>query len=207
MKPEKVFKNEIAQIKNEKLKEFVVACLTIAPKYFYFMPSSMTGKHHPSNELSIGGQVIHVKKMVVAAQIWGALWGLEDLSKDKLIVASLLHDICKCGLEPDLENLKTDIEHPFLVRVLLEKHKIPSKFFNEKGADMVYEPIMRAIESHMGRWTPEDKKELIQKYYKEYSGRMEDRLIIQGLATNDYYVSNGHVDIEILRSEPCMRDF
>lgn len=209
MKPQEVFGAELKLIKAESLRNFTIEGLEKAPKYFWTMPSSTSGKHHPSDEGSIGGQVLHVKRIVVAGIHWCRMWKMSDLAQDEMVVAALLHDICKCGPEDvkDGEIPYTVADHPFYVRPLLEKHSLHTKFFNEKGLLNVYEPIMRAIEAHYGPWTPEDKKELIRSYYNEYqqlakeNAVMKDNhLLMQGLYVADYMSSRNNVFIDVMRN-------
>lgn len=202
MEPYNVFGPELSCIQNTHLRDFAIECLNVAPKYFWTIPSSFSGKYHPVEELSIGGKVLHTKKCFILCKTWAEMQGFEQLTIDILLVASLLHDMCVAGTEyTKEEELHTLPNHAFLVRPLIEKHGIHSKFFNDLGLKKVYEPIMRIIECHMGRWTPEDKIDLVKEYCKEYNENYKEAYkAIVGLITSDYFSSRSFVHVEILRN-------
>lgn len=63
------FENELREIKNDALRSFVARCLEAAPDYFFEMPASTTGRHHPNYALGQGGLVRHVKAAVPSRSI------------------------------------------------------------------------------------------------------------------------------------------
>ncbi|MGI9951388.1 HD domain-containing protein [Moorellaceae bacterium AZ2] len=142
--PNVVFGEEIAHISSPYLKEFVFACLLFAPAYFWQAPASSSGKNHPWWARTQGGLVRHTK-----AAVWVGLELLEahpELQQDKdyIIVALLLHDTLKYGLEGQ----KTVREHPLLPQKYYAEHK---KILGEER----YKKVMDLIASHMGLWGPE----------------------------------------------------
>lgn len=55
---------EIDLISEPKIIKFVKDCLEYAPEYFWRIPASSTGNHHPHFALGEGGLVRHTKAAV-----------------------------------------------------------------------------------------------------------------------------------------------
>ena len=54
---EKVFEMELKLIANNEVRNLVVEVLRLAPRYFWEVPSSTSGRHHPPDENRPGGKV------------------------------------------------------------------------------------------------------------------------------------------------------
>ena len=156
---EQIFKNELNLIKDTQIKGLIVKILSIAPKYFWRIPSSSSGRWHPSDENKVGGKVLHTKRSVYIAYHLARMEQLNEFEKDLLIGAMIVHDICCQGSED--EALGTTIrEHGLLVQ---EKTK-------SLQSSPYYAKIMAILRTHMGRWGPAKPRTELQKlaYIADY---------------------------------------
>lgn len=83
-------------------KDFCKVCYAKAPKEFFYLPTSTSGKYHggpESIENSIGGNIIHTKEVLAMAP--KVLHRYKELIitnfeiEEMLKVSCILHDICK----------------------------------------------------------------------------------------------------------------
>ena len=155
------FKNEINYIKDSSLKKDLKILIGLLPDYFFEIPASSTGKYHPKFALGEGGLVRHTKVAVRFAYelLNNDTVGCKftDHDKDLIIMALLLHDGLKSGLEHDKY---TKFDHPLLI----------SKYIMENTEKLSMDiddvrKICSMIESHMGQWTYDNyhKKEVLPK--------------------------------------------
>lgn len=143
---------EIDSISRPEIRELVIRCLEHAPDYFWRIPASSTGNHHPSFALGEGGLVRHTKAAVRIALELIPSWyvylpGYEPIKPDRrdcIIAALILHDTCKRGV-PDTG--KTDTGHPIIPR----RYYLPFRDL----APHYYDWIMSLVARHMGPWGPE----------------------------------------------------
>ena len=140
---EQVFETELKLIANGEIRNLVVEVLQLAPRYFWEVPSSTSGKHHPPDEDKPGGKVLHTKRAVYIAYQLARTENLSEIDSDLLLAAMIVHDICCQGAD-DIPAQKTDTAHPLLVR--------------EKTAPLAgapyYDDVMSIVAAHMGRWGP-----------------------------------------------------
>ena len=108
--------NEINLIKNKEIRKLVKNILKLAPRYFWVVPSSSTGKHHPPDEDMAGGKVLHTKRVVYLANQLCRLEDINGIERYKLLAAMIVHDIFCQGTEDKLRE-KTDPNHPLYVRM------------------------------------------------------------------------------------------
>ena len=90
-----VFNKELSYIKDERIKNSLIAMLNKLPNYFYEIPASSTGKYHPSFSLGNGGLVRHTKTAVrIAKELLDnpSLNNFTQNEKDLIIMAITLHD-------------------------------------------------------------------------------------------------------------------
>lgn len=151
------FKMELSYIKNESYRKSAETILSLLPSYFYKIPSSSSGKYHPSFALGEGGLVRHTK---VAVRIAKELLDLDfnkkefnDNERDLILIALLIHDGLKCGL---VQGEHTVFEHPLLISKLVSDNK-ESLLFNDKEIAM----LKGMLESHMGQWNKNDYSKVI----------------------------------------------
>ncbi len=140
---EQAFEGELELIHNNKIRSFVVEVLRLAPHYFWHVPSSTSGKHHPPDESEPGGRVLHTKRAVYVAHQLARMEELPPTERDLLLAAMIVHDICCQGLH-DVASPKTDPDHPILLR------KKTAHLSDEPH----YDAVMSIVDAHMGRWGP-----------------------------------------------------
>ncbi len=150
------FTKEISYVKDANLRKDLRILIGLLPDYFFTIAASSTGKYHPDFAAGDGGLVRHTK---VAVRIAYELlnndtvgWKLLDRDKDLIIMALVMHDGLKCGLE---HSKYTKFDHPLLVSHYIMKNK-----------DKVSMPIddlrkmCSLIESHMGQWNYDNYKKM-----------------------------------------------
>lgn len=157
MKVEKVFEHELAMIRNQEIRDFVIKCFDeLCPDYFWTIPCSTSGKYHPQVSLGEGGLIRHVK-----LAIW---WGLELMKampvnleniptlKDEIIATLLLHDLIKNGKGLDLNGrpLESGVTGTHGVILARKIEIIPELYLDN---DEALCRITTGITCHMGIWT------------------------------------------------------
>ena len=149
-------------IPDSRVRKGLLEIVDILPTYFFTVPSSATGRHHPSYALGKGGLLRHCK---TATRIGYDL--LEnplivgektDTEKSLILAAIFIHDGLKLGRE---HSLRTAFDHPILMQKFLieNKAKIPSLTEEE----LTY--MGDLIKTHMGPWTkdPETKQVVLEE--------------------------------------------
>jgi len=161
MKRLEIFRKEIGYIKDENRKNDLKLLIDLIPDYFFLVPASSTGKYHPDFALGDGGLVRHTKVAVRMAKelLDNNTVGFKfsDSDKDLIIMALILHDGVKSGIE---HSKYTKFDHPLLVSKLIME--------NKDKLSMDIDDLRRLctmIESHMGEWTidPYTKEEVLPK--------------------------------------------
>jgi len=132
----------ISQLNSSRKIDFAKEALKMAPEYFWHIPASSTGKHHPSFTQEEGGLVRHTLAALEVANQLLIAYPQEERDRDNIIIALILHDTIKRGY-PDTG--KTVEEHPSLPR---EYYKKLTTMIGEEE----YTRIMDLIETHMGIW-------------------------------------------------------
>jgi hypothetical protein len=132
--------DEIKLIEDEDTRLFTSKAVLAAPGRYWIRPSSSTGHHHPIDERGEWGNLIHVKRTIIIAQMFVEIKLFAPYSRDALYSGLLIHDIGKYGTDGGSEH--TVDGHPQLVRDICE--------------DIIPQPIMPEVyyvaEFHMGRW-------------------------------------------------------
>ena len=161
MRKLEILKKEINYVKDTSRRKDLKTLIGLLPKYFFEIPASSTGKYHPSFSLGDGGLVRHTK---VAVRIAYELLNNEtvgmkfsDKDKDLIIMALILHDGVKSGME---HSKYTKFDHPLLVSKLIME--------NVSKLSMEVDDIRKMcsmIESHMGQWNFDNyqQKEVLPK--------------------------------------------
>lgn len=148
MNKSKSFENELNYIKNERIKDNAVRIIDCLPDYFFEIPASSSGRYHPDYALGEGGLVRHTKAAVkIANELINNNKTIGDSfnddEKDLIIVALLIHDGLKLGLE---KNDYTLFEHPLLIADYVLK-------INDLNfTDAEVKKIIGMLKSHMGQW-------------------------------------------------------
>ena len=122
--------------------------LATAPNYIFDdCPASSTGKHHPLNELSYDGTLIHTKK--VARMAYALSRGLDiEEKRDLLVAASIIHDLVKRGWD-EAKAIWTVKDHPQLAGELVDKVQRDTQLLELEE----YETIRSCVFYHYGPWT------------------------------------------------------
>jgi hypothetical protein len=141
------FKNELAYIKNVKIKEFAEKVIDSLPDYIFLIPASSTGKYHPSYSLGEGGLVRHVRAAARIAVELARLdwWHFTSDELDLCLAAILIHDGYKSGVVP--ENY-TRADHPNILRNELTKNPEVNSIL----PDEQFDSLLGMVATHMGQW-------------------------------------------------------
>ena len=146
---------EISLIEDVKLREFIIAFFEeCVPKYFYTVPASSSGKHHPTYALGPGGLVRHTKAAVMIAEDLLSLEQNETLSDcyhDEIIAALIVHDTFKQGLLASGGHTK--FEHPIYSAGALQL--FADKFYPNLSDRVGH--ISAMVMAHMGQWNRSEK--------------------------------------------------
>lgn len=146
------FANELNDIQDYNLRQFAAQLLANAPEYFFTIPASSSGKHHPYFAREIGGLVKHTRCVVFYAECNAESFNFDSHTKDLAIIAALAHDIKKQG-NNDARNY-TVWEHPELAyNFILEMQNTYPNLISVEDATIV----ANAILSHMGKWWHDEK--------------------------------------------------
>ncbi len=183
------FKKEIGYIKDPNLVKDLKTLIKLLPDYFFEIPASSTGKYRPKFALGEGGLLRHTKVAVRFAYelLNNNTIGCKftDRDKDLIIMALILHDGLKSGLE---HNKYTKFDHPLLI----------SKYIMENKEKLIMDiddirKLCTMIESHMGEWTYDSysKKEVLPK-----PRTAEQRFVHMC----DFLASRKFIDIEFSRN-------
>lgn len=141
----KYFTKEISYIKDGSKRRDIEYLINLLPDYFFLIPASSTGAYHPKFALTNNGLVKHTKVAVrFAIDLFDTVNNFSDEDKDLIIMALIMHDGLKKGLE---EETYVRFDHPLLVSKLIMEHANEL----EMSVDDVRKMCM-LIESHMGKW-------------------------------------------------------
>lgn len=129
-----LFRNEIEQIQNEKIREFVVEALVKVPDFYIYRTQLIS----------------ETQKAIEFSQVFLNTLQCDDYISDVVKSAILLQDITMFVVERDEEGeptIKEDIMHPLNVRSVL------SPLLGIVGLD-TFDDIMRTVESSHGLNSP-----------------------------------------------------
>ncbi|KKM62641.1 hypothetical protein LCGC14_1519620 [marine sediment metagenome] len=131
--------SEAKKIQNPSLQLFVLDILNRLPEKAWHREASLV--HHHADEQGDGGNALHEIRVTHVATFIAQVCDLEQLDKDLIRAASLLHDSCRHGLTAtDRYSVKN---HPQLVRTFIEENNIESDWIK---------PVCTIIDTHMARW-------------------------------------------------------
>jgi len=138
------FNKEYTYIKDDTIREDLKQLVSKQPDYFFEIQAASTGKYHPAFAASEHGLVKHTKAAVkIAYDLLGnpGLNNFTSREKDLIIMALILHDGLKCGIEKERY---TRVDHPLLICDFIKEN---SNLSNED-----IELVTKMISSHMGIW-------------------------------------------------------
>lgn len=146
MRMSEIFREELIYISNADMRYTAEEFLdNIAPRYFFTVAASSTGKYHPWYSLGYGGLVRHTKAAVKIAIDLLSIEQNHHLPKDEIIVALLLHDTFKHG---EIDSGRTVHIHPKLAADAIRQF---ATTMNESIQPKL-ELTASLVESHMGQW-------------------------------------------------------
>lgn len=141
------YHNLLLKVKDSEMEAFGRYVVDSLPKYS-LIPSSRSGKYHPKDEFKVGGQLLHVSRVVKVMEHLLERDGVTDQNtKNLMILTAILHDVNKaidardeaCGPE-------------FL------KDSMVSYFGEGKTWPWWCKQLVEFVTVHGGRWTPVDSK-------------------------------------------------
>lgn len=188
-----LFEKEINYIEIEDIKEFFKKAITLVPDYFFEVPASSSGKFHSVLECGFGGLIYHTKSVAKVANYLVNLQQykskLNEIEKDCVICAALLHDCLKHG-----EENKTGFsvhQHPILASEFIRSDTRLDGILIQETRDVIAD----AVASHSGEWTTNKRSKIVLP---------SPQTLIQELVhLSDYIASRG--DIHILFEDGEMK--
>lgn len=183
-----IFNTELNYIKDENIRKSTGIILDMLPDYFYNMPASTTGKHHPEFSLGDMGLVRHVKAAVrIAQDLFGdsVFCPFNEEEKDLITMTLILHDGLKKGLNGEEY---TAFDHPLVIAKFIEDNF--DKLFLTKDQ---LDSVKRMISSHMGPWNTSYYSDAVLPVPKE-----KDELFVH---LCDYLASRRFLDIKFENNE------
>lgn len=157
----KIFDECLSQFTDENRRKYVENLINDLPDYFFTVAASSTGKYHPQYALGNGGLVRHtlaaVKVAIELLRLDAYQSKFDDMKRDAIIGALILHDGFKHGLENSASDF-TVAEHPLVAADFVKN----STYEVDKDFKSL---IISAISSHMGQWNTDfkTKKEILPK--------------------------------------------
>lgn len=150
--------NPLLETMQKDVAEFTIEILKSVPSYFYEVPASSSGKHHPSYALGDGGLLRHTMAAgLIALDLFrnDTVCGeFTHRAKSLLLSAIILHDTFKLGVVKD----KYAVDHPVLAASFI-------KNFNQTILPVEDVKIIAdCISTHMGQWNTDFQKiEVMEK--------------------------------------------
>lgn len=140
------FKTQLGYIVHDDIREKTVKVLEAVNEKFFTAPASSTGKYHPEYALGEGGLYRHTVAAVKIAhdilQREFVSQHVDERTKDFIISALILHDVCKSGIT--WNSRYTIFEHPLIAVELIEEVIGKDDDFTNTVSNL--------ISTHMGEW-------------------------------------------------------
>lgn len=141
-----VFTKELSYIKDARILENSKKMIEMLPDYFFLVPASSTGKYHPEFAQGDGGLLRHTKAAVrIAYEILiddSLCSSYSSIEKDLIIIALIMHDGFKYGLEKGKYTL---VNHPMIAAKVIRDNKDKLSLTEEELS-----LLSGMIEAHMG---------------------------------------------------------
>jgi hypothetical protein len=155
------FNDELNFIFDNRVREFTKLCLATAPDYIFTdCSASSTGKHHPLNELSWDGTLIHTKKVARMAYSISRALDIEN-RRDLLVSSAIIHDLVKRGWDEGSPWTKND--HPQLAAELVDIVQRDTELLTSDE----YTTIRSCVFYHYGPWTTKQFKKPMTEFSLE----------------------------------------
>jgi hypothetical protein len=163
-KEEKVksFQNEIDCIKDGRVRNALVNMIgELIPDYFWEVAAASTGKYHPSYAQGEGGLYRHTLAAVRIAIGMFPLTNYSDAEKDDIIVALIMHDSFKHGVN---HSKYTCADHPVIAANQFKAY-CALWLDDQNWAEEFSKSVSSLILTHMAQWNTDwkNKKEIMPK--------------------------------------------
>lgn len=136
---------QVLKITDKDMMVFTTHCILKLPKYS-LVPSSRSGKYHPIDEFRIGGQALHVSRVVRTMEHLLERDGETDPKvRDLMVMTAILHDVNKAI------DARSEAAGPEFIKA--ELTSVYGELWPVWGKHLV-----ELITVHGGRWTPMDAK-------------------------------------------------
>lgn len=134
----------VDSIETMSIRTFVYEGFNMISEDFWMVPTSSSGKYHPpeSNITPMGLMVHNIKACTIAKGLFSFFGITEQIEKDIIIGAMLLHDSYKGGWT-DHWNGMVD-EHGYIAASYLAGLELEPEYIKRK--------LLSAIRTHMSRW-------------------------------------------------------
>lgn len=176
---QEIFETELKLIGDTRIREFAKLCIATAPDYvFTDCPASTTGKHHPLNELSWDGTIIHTKKVFNLAYALSRGLGIEN-NRDSILCACIVHDLVKKGWNGGQWTQKN---HPQLGAELVAKIQEETQLLTDEEYRIIHDSVFY----HYGPWTTK----AVSKPMTDYT--LEELCVY----ISDYVASKRFLDVQ-----------
>ena len=160
---------ELSLIKDLSVRNFTTSVILKTPGLFWYRPSAYFKGHHPSDEYSEWGNLLHIKRTLVIAKEFTGIEDLDTSSSDILYSGLLVHDIGKYGPDGLEERIQLKTHAETAVNFILARL--------ESDATLEQEQILGIVMTHMGRWGNVKPSTLLEKL-GSYSDCIASRAII-----------------------------
>jgi len=157
----------LEKIKDLRLKKAVLKAYSMYGYKLYFLPSSLTGRHHPPDERGIGGLKAHIEKMCWFLDGVADEFKYSDEVRDMLFTAAYFHDLGKVKQTtvsqevsyPEKGQPKREVK---VIRNVggLDLHSIISakmarEFLEKEGVkEETIQTVCNLVARHMSHWYP-----------------------------------------------------
>ena len=131
-------------IKTPEIKKFVYEGFNMIADDFWLVPTSSSGRYHPpeSNITPMGLMVHNIKVCAISKKLMRFFGVTEQIEKDIIIGAILLHDSFKGGWNKDWNAMVK--EHGYIAVSYLAELELEPEYIKSK--------LLLCIETHMSRW-------------------------------------------------------
>ena len=151
------YRKEIEYVRDNSKRQDLIYLIGLLPDYYFEISASSTNKYHPDYACTKGGLVKHTK---VVTRIGYELLNNEIFSskftpseKDLIIMALILHDGLKCGIEKERY---TRFDHPILMSKLIMENSTNLSLTTEE-----LRKLCKMIEAHMGPWNTNSYSDVV----------------------------------------------
>jgi len=134
----------VESIESPDIKRFVYEGFNMISEDFWMVPTSSSGRYHPpeSNITPMGLMVHCIKACTIGKGLFGFFGVTEQVEKDIIIAAILLHDSYKGGWDRAWNGMIP--EHGYIAASYLADIELEPEYIKRK--------LLDAIETHMSRW-------------------------------------------------------